>query len=1075
MRSDARGRYVSAKSGEAGDKEMDDDGGTGKGAIGIKPRKQGVLRPFFVLVIILVLATGASWLLMNEDGMGFLTGPKGEEVQKSKSDLKLYQHFTLPNGLAVLAISDPSADRAAASMDVSVGSFSDPASFPGLAHFLEHMLFMGSEKYPDENQYSAFLSQHGGRSNAYTAAENTNYHFDITPQHLDEALDIFAQFFVAPLLREGSTAREVKAVENEHAKNLQSDGWRAMQLQKSLSNPAHPLHKFSTGNLNTLCGNANVTGTMETHCHLTRKALHAFYKTHYNAKRMKLVVHSTAPLAHIEAQVRGSFAHVPTHGNVHPPIWSFPVRPPGSKARFIKYVPIREQRLLTISWNLPPLYRHFKYKVASYISHLVGHESKGSLAALLKRRGLIESLSAGAQTDQRYGTSFEVSMSLTKQGLDSLSQVLDLFFQYLKVLRDAGALEWVWQESADLSALHFRFQEKRDPSSVVVNFAGNLQLYPPKYVISAPYTYETFDPAMIGKVMGLLTPGKADILVASKDYTGQVNAKEAIYGTPYSVSAVDAETIRRWENSKTDPELYLVKPNAFVPHDLSLFKPDLQAVRLGKEATPKKLIEKSGVRLWFKQDVEFKGKNWPVKPRVNVIFQITSPTADVTARASVLSSLFAMLYTDSLVETTYDAGAAGLSWSMAPSGDGIRLSVAGYHDKVLELLNTVTKPLVACLKANRQCDWANQQRYLSIRDELKRGLENSHKSPPYTRAMQRVSQLLEKRVWSVDRLLYELSLPDLTLDAVASHARVLFDRVFIEGFVHGNADEAFARKAMDTLMVNLGSFPLPETDRDLQQIAKITRGFAYAEAHTNPEDPNHALELYFQYPEVGIKWDVRSALFGAMAAEPCFDQLRTKEQLGYIVSCRSRPLSGSFPPTVAGFAVLVQSSFKEPPALEASARSFLQGFVANMTAMPSKTFQAHKTSLLAMIEEKETSVAEETSRLWKEILVKRYQWNRQKLLIDALKPITLADLTTFAQTISQVDRRSLSVGIYGQGKDPPRDLLAPDDRRERIWSMASFKGLPPPYWTLDLPTSSPPSDPSKPSDSKPKAKASNRS
>ncbi|KAJ1471860.1 hypothetical protein T484DRAFT_1842538, partial [Baffinella frigidus] len=93
------------------------------------------------------------------------------------------------------------------------------------------------------------------------------------------------------------------------------------------------------------------------------------------------------------------------------------------------------------------------------------------------------------------------------------------------------------------------------------------------------------------------------------------------------------------------------------------------------------------------------------------------------------------------------------------------------------------------------------------------------------------------------------------------------------------------------------------------------------------------------------------------------------------------------------------------------------------------------TSLLAMIEEKETSVAEETSRLWKEILVKRglwkdilvkrYQWNRQKLLIDALKPITLADLTTFAQTISQVDRRSLSVGIYGQGKDPPRDLLAP--------------------------------------------------
>ena len=43
----------------------------------------------------------------------------------------------------------------------------------GIAHFLEHMLFMGTEKYPDENEYSKFLAAHGGSSNAYTAAEDT--------------------------------------------------------------------------------------------------------------------------------------------------------------------------------------------------------------------------------------------------------------------------------------------------------------------------------------------------------------------------------------------------------------------------------------------------------------------------------------------------------------------------------------------------------------------------------------------------------------------------------------------------------------------------------------------------------------------------------------------------------------------------------------------------------------------------------------------------------------------------------------------------------------------------------------
>ena len=53
-------------------------------------------------------------------------------------------------------------------MVVGVGSLSDPANMQGLSHYLEHMLFMGSEKFPDENDYDSFLSKNGGGSNAYT-------------------------------------------------------------------------------------------------------------------------------------------------------------------------------------------------------------------------------------------------------------------------------------------------------------------------------------------------------------------------------------------------------------------------------------------------------------------------------------------------------------------------------------------------------------------------------------------------------------------------------------------------------------------------------------------------------------------------------------------------------------------------------------------------------------------------------------------------------------------------------------------------------------------------------------------
>ena len=103
--------------------------------------------------------------------------------------------------------------KAAAAMCVRVGSFSDPASLAGESHFLEHMLFMGSEAFPDENEYDAFLSRHGGGSNAYTDTEATVYYFDVQPSGLEGGLRRFAGFFAKPLCRADAVGREVQAVE----------------------------------------------------------------------------------------------------------------------------------------------------------------------------------------------------------------------------------------------------------------------------------------------------------------------------------------------------------------------------------------------------------------------------------------------------------------------------------------------------------------------------------------------------------------------------------------------------------------------------------------------------------------------------------------------------------------------------------------------------------------------------------------------------------------------------------------------------------------------------------------------
>lgn len=164
-----------------------------------------------------------------------------EGVERPELDSRQYRVVRLQtNDLEALLVHDADTDKASAAMDVNAGHLSDPEDLPGLAHYCEHLLFMGTKKYPTENEYSQYLSSHSGRSNAFTGLTNTNYFFDVGQEYLHGALDRFAQFFIEPLFLEECKDREILAVDSENKKNLQSDVWRFYQLEKSLSNASIP-------------------------------------------------------------------------------------------------------------------------------------------------------------------------------------------------------------------------------------------------------------------------------------------------------------------------------------------------------------------------------------------------------------------------------------------------------------------------------------------------------------------------------------------------------------------------------------------------------------------------------------------------------------------------------------------------------------------------------------------------------------------------------------------------------------------------------------------------------------------
>ena len=125
---------------------------------------------------------------------------------KSPNDAAEYEALVLPNQMKVLLVSDPLTDKAAAALAVSVGGANDPPERQGIAHFLEHMLFLGTEKYPAAEEYQGFIRANGGSNNAFTSFEFTTYYFDINASLLDDALDRFSQFFSAPLFTQNMSS-----------------------------------------------------------------------------------------------------------------------------------------------------------------------------------------------------------------------------------------------------------------------------------------------------------------------------------------------------------------------------------------------------------------------------------------------------------------------------------------------------------------------------------------------------------------------------------------------------------------------------------------------------------------------------------------------------------------------------------------------------------------------------------------------------------------------------------------------------------------------------------------------------
>ncbi|KAF1751249.1 hypothetical protein GCK72_017803 [Caenorhabditis remanei] len=916
-------------------------------------------------------------------------------IVKGAQDAREYRGLELTNGLRVLLVSDPTTDKSAAALDVKVGHLMDPWELPGLAHFCEHMLFLGTAKYPSENEYSKFLSAHAGSSNAYTATDHTNYHFDVKPEQLSGALDRFVQFFLSPQFTESATEREVCAVDSEHSNNLNNDSWRFLQVDRSRSKPGHDYGKFGTGNKQTLLEDARKKGIEP------REALLQFHKKWYSSDIMSCCIIGKESLDVLESYLGTLEFDAIENKKVSRQVWKeFPYGPE-QLGKKVEVVPIKDTRMLSVSFPFPDLNNEYQSQPGHYISHLIGHEGPGSLLSELKRRGWVSSLQSDSHTQAAGFGVYAVTMDLSTEGLEHVDEIIQLLFNYIGMLQAAGPKAWIHEELAELSAVKFRFKDKEQPMNMAINVASSLQSIPFEDILSSKYLLTKFEPERIKELLDMLKPASMYVRVVSQKFKGQEgNTTEPVYGTEIKMMDIDQESMQKFENAlKTSHHaLHLPEKNEYIAT-----KFDLKKREAVKDAHPRLISDDGWSRVWFKQDDEYN------MPKQETKLALTTPIVAQNPRMSLLSSLWLWCLSDTLAEETYNADLAGLKCQLESSPFGVQMRVYGYDEK---------QSLFAKHLTNRMTNFKiDKTRFDVLFESLKRALTNHAFSQPYALSQHYNQLIVLDKVWSKEQLLAVCD--SVTLEDVQGFAKEMLQAFHLELFVHGNSTEKEAIELSKELTeivksVSPNSRPLYRNEHSPRRELQLNNGDEYVYRHLQKTHDVGCVEVTYQ---VGVQNTYDNAVVGLidqLIREPAFNTLRTNEALGYIVWTGSRLNCGT-----VSLNVIVQGPKSVDHVLE-RIEVFLESVRKEIADMPQEEFDNQVSGMIARLEEKPKTLSSRFRRFWNEIECRQYNFSRREEEVKVLKSIKKDDvLALFDKKIKKdaAERRKLAIFVHGKNED----------------------------------------------------------
>ena len=356
---------------------------------------------------------------------------KNNNVYSPINDEINYDVVHLDNGLKIFFIQNKDSNSSSACVNVRAGSIHDPKHIEGMAHYLEHMLFMGSVSYPGEGYFINRVAQCGGTTNAFTTDTYTQFFFKVSENFM-ELLKIFSRFFIEPAFDVKYVEKEVSAVDSEHKKNVGSDGWRIAHLSRKFMIDGVN-NKFATGTKKSLLGSC------DNNPNILRTELIKFYESYYSSDKMVLFICHKELNGEIIKLIKDMFEEVPKRKTIEIDNTAI-VNEINGEYELIKIKTVNDGDSLIIKWYVDTNERYQNNLCVdslSTISYILGHEGKSSLYYILTGCDLVHDIFVGVDDNYESNCCFMINIDLTTYGSrqwENILYVINCYIRHLIIL-----------------------------------------------------------------------------------------------------------------------------------------------------------------------------------------------------------------------------------------------------------------------------------------------------------------------------------------------------------------------------------------------------------------------------------------------------------------------------------------------------------------------------------------------------------------------------------------------------------------------------------------------------------------